>query len=178
MALAPFFPKKNGVQPLASNLMGLVTRFRVLSHWKCSEIKTRSSLPLSSWINQQAWGVLCVFLARQPFHFKTLVCVPPSARNVQAYQSILTLWGQNKIIGSVNEFHFKWNTPVSFLLQNTTLHVGSGETPSLQSFQPKSYFFLSYYGGILKKKQPCLTDWWRWLFLFTARFLFFASVIY
>lgn len=68
-----FFSKKNRVQPLASNLMGLVTGFSALSHWKCTEIKTRSSLPLSSWINQQARGVLCVDLALQPFHFKSLV---------------------------------------------------------------------------------------------------------
>lgn len=159
--------------------MGLGTRFRALSHWKCSEIKTRSSLPLSSWINQQAWGVLCVFLARQPFHFKTLVHVPPSARNVQVYQSILTLWGQNKITGPVNEFHFKWNTPVSFRLQNTTLLAGSGETPSLQSFQPKSYFFKL----LQRNLKTSLFNWLMKVAVFTYWVIFvfgvfFASVIY
>lgn len=77
-----YFPKKNRVQPLARSLMGLATGFSALSHWKCTEIKTRSLLPLSSWINQQARSVLCVVLPLQPFHFKTLVEVPPSLPEV------------------------------------------------------------------------------------------------
>lgn len=64
-----FFQKKNRVQPLPSNLMGLVTEFSALSHWKCTEIKKRSSFLLSYCINQLAWGILCIFLDPQLFHF-------------------------------------------------------------------------------------------------------------
>lgn len=87
--LGTFFQKKNRVQPLASNLMGWMAGFSALSHWKCIEIKAVSSLPLSCWINQLAWGILCAVLAPWPFHFKTFVYVPPSAWSIAAYLSIV-----------------------------------------------------------------------------------------
>lgn len=88
-----FLPKKNRVQPLTSNLVGLVNGFSALSHWKLTYIKKRSYFPMSSWTNLLAWGILCMFLTPQIFHLETFADMPPSAWSVAAYQSIVMFHG-------------------------------------------------------------------------------------
>ena len=93
----------------------------------------------------------------------------------------------SKIIQPVNEFHFKWCTPVSYLFQNTTLHVGTREATAQQSFKYKSFFFFKLLWNLTKcththththTHTQNLFYWLMKVTAFTYCMIFFASVIY